>query len=76
VTQAAVVGRPDERHGEEIVAVVAISPGASVTEADLIDYARERIGRHKYPRAIRIVPTVPLTSVGKTDRKAVRQLLA
>ena len=32
VTQAAVVGQPDERHGEEIVAVVAVSPGASVTE--------------------------------------------
>ena len=76
VTQAAVVGRPDERHGEEIVAVVAVNPGASVTETALIDYARERIGRHKYPRAIRIVPAVPLTSVGKTDRKAVRQLLA
>jgi long-chain acyl-CoA synthetase len=76
VTQAAVVGRPDERQGEEIVAIVAVNPGASVTEADLIDYARERIGRHKYPRAIRVVPAVPLTSVGKTDRKAVRQLLS
>ncbi len=76
VTQAAVVGRPDERHGEEIVAVVALAPEAEVTGPELVDYARERLGRYKYPRAIRIVPAVPLTSVGKTDRKAVRQLLA
>jgi long-chain acyl-CoA synthetase len=76
VTQAAVVGQPDERHGEEIVAVVAVTPAADVTEQDLIDYARERVGRHKYPRAIRVVAAVPLTSVGKTDRKAVRRLVA
>ena len=76
VTQAAVVGQPDERHGEEIVAVVALAPEATVTGPELVDYARERLGRHKYPRAIRVVPTVPLTSVGKTDRKAVRRLLA
>jgi long-chain acyl-CoA synthetase len=76
VTHAAVVGQPDKRHGEEIVAVVAVSPGARVTAAELVDYARERVGRYKYPRAIRIVPSVPLTSVGKTDRKAVRQLIA
>ena len=75
VTQAAVVGQPDERHGEEIVAAVAVSPEANVTEQELIDYARERVGRHKYPRAIRIVAAVPLTSVGKTDRKAVRRLI-
>jgi long-chain acyl-CoA synthetase len=76
VTQAAVVGQPDERHGEEIVAVVAVVPGARVTGPELVDYARERLGRHKYPRAIRIVESVPLTSVGKTDRKAVRELLS
>jgi long-chain acyl-CoA synthetase len=75
VTQAAVVGQPHERHGEEIVAVVAVSPEANVTEQELIDYARERVGRHKYPRAVRIVAAVPLTSVGKTDRKAVRRLI-
>jgi len=76
VTQAAVVGQPDERHGEEIVAVVALTPEAKVTGPELVGYARERLGRYKYPRAIRVVPAVPLTSVGKTDRKAVRQLLA
>ena len=76
VTQAAVVGQPDELHGEEIVAVVALTPDATVTGPELVDYAREKLGRYKYPRAIRVVDAVPLTSVGKTDRKAVRRLIA
>jgi long-chain acyl-CoA synthetase len=70
------VCHPHPPHGEEIVAVVAVTPDAKVTGPELVDYARERLGRHTYPRAIRIVPAVPLTSVGKTDRKAVRRLLA
>jgi long-chain acyl-CoA synthetase len=76
VTQAAAVGQPDDVHGEEVVAVVTVVPGATVTSEDLVAYARERIGRTKYPRIVRIVDAVPLTSVGKTDRKAVRALLA
>ena len=75
VTSAAVVGRPDPERGEEVVAVVAVVPGSSLTEADVIEWARGRLAAHKYPREIRIVDAVPLTSVGKTDRKAVRALV-
>ncbi len=75
VHQAAVVGRPDPVHGEEVVAVVALAAGSDVTPSDLVAYARGLLGRTKYPREVRIVDTVPLTSVGKTDRKAVRRLL-
>jgi long-chain acyl-CoA synthetase len=76
VTSVAVVGRPDAERGEEVVAVVAVDPSAGLTEDDLIAYAKTRLAAHKYPREIRIVDAVPLTSVGKTDRKAVRALLA
>jgi long-chain acyl-CoA synthetase len=76
VTQAAVVGRPDPQHGEEVVAVVALRPGAEVTGDQLVAWSREHLSRHKYPREVRVLPSVPLTSVGKTDRKAVRGLLA
>ena len=75
VQQAAVVGRPDPVHGEEVVAVVALTAGSAVTQAELVAYARGLLGRTKYPREVRIVDAVPLTSVGKTDRKAVRRLL-
>ncbi|MGB8649465.1 MAG: AMP-binding protein [Mycobacteriales bacterium] len=76
VTQAAVVGRPDEASGEEVVAVVALRPGAQVTGEDLVAWSRGHLSAYKYPREVRVLDAVPLTSVGKTDRKTVRQLLS
>jgi long-chain acyl-CoA synthetase len=73
VTQAGVVGRPDPRLGEEIVAYVALYPDAEATPAELTEYARQHLAAHKYPREITIVPAVPLTSVGKLDRKKLRE---
>ena len=75
VALAGVVGRPDERHGEEVVAFVALRDGGDVTAEDLLAFAKERIGGYKYPREVRIVPDVPLTAVGKVDRKALRELV-
>jgi len=72
VAMAAVVGRPDSRLGEEVVGFVSLNAGAEVAEADLIAHARERLGAHKYPREVHIVDAVPLTSVGKLDRKRLR----
>jgi long-chain acyl-CoA synthetase len=76
IIQAAVVGRPDEESGEEVVAVVAVRPGSSVTGADIVAWASTRLTKYKYPREVRVVEAVPLTSIGKTDRKAVRKLFA
>ncbi len=72
VTLAAVIGRPDPRHGEEVVAFVSLREGAELSEPELIAWARERIGGYKYPREVHIVDSVPLTPVGKVDRKALR----
>jgi long-chain acyl-CoA synthetase len=76
VALAGVVGRPDVRLGEEIVAFVSLRPDAVVTAEELSGYAREHLGANKYPRQITIVPTIPLTSVGKLDRKKLRQWVA
>jgi long-chain acyl-CoA synthetase len=75
VAQAAVVGRPDPRLGEEVVGFVALREGASVTGDELVAHAREQLAATKYPREIRIVPAIPLTSVGKLDRKRLRTLI-
>jgi long-chain acyl-CoA synthetase len=72
VALAGVVGRPHPRHGEEVVAFVSLHSGVEVTSAELIAWARERIGGYKYPREVHVVDSVPLTPVGKTDRKALR----
>jgi long-chain acyl-CoA synthetase len=74
VVAAAVVGRPDPKVGEEVVAFVQL--GAEAAPEDLVAFAKERLGAHKYPREVRVVDAIPLTSVMKTDRKALRAQLA
>ena len=72
----AVVGRPDALHGEEVVAFVQLVAGSTLTGEDVVTYGRSVLSTYKYPREAHVVEKVPLTSVGKTDRKAVRALLA
>jgi len=70
-----VVGRPDERRGEEVVAFVALTAPRAISAEALIEWARRRIGGYKYPREVHIIDAMPLTAVGKLDRKALRRLL-
>jgi long-chain acyl-CoA synthetase len=70
VAAAGVVGRPDQAHGEEVVAFVEVRE--PVPPEDLVAWAKERIGGYKYPREVHVVPSIPLTPVGKIDRKALR----
>ncbi|MCW2542901.1 MAG: acyl-CoA synthetase [Frankiales bacterium] len=76
VAAAAVVGKPDPKLGEEVVAFVQLTPGATVTTDELIALGKERLGAYKYPREVRVIEAIPLTSVMKTDRKALRATLA
>ena len=72
VAGAGVVGRPDDRHGEEVVAFVSLREPGEVSAEELVEWARERIGGYKYPREVHLVEAMPLTAVGKLDRKALR----
>jgi long-chain acyl-CoA synthetase len=76
VAMAGVVGRPDERLGEEIVAFVSLRPDGQATPAEITAFTRERLAAHKYPREVNIVAAIPLTSVGKLDRKTLRRQAA
>jgi long-chain acyl-CoA synthetase len=72
VTAAAVVGRPDPKVGEEVVAFVSLAPGSELTPEALVEFTKQHVSAAKYPREIRVVDAIPLTSVLKTDRKALR----
>jgi long-chain acyl-CoA synthetase len=76
VAAAAVVGRPDPRLGEEVVAFVALRDGGGSSVEDLLGFARERLAATTCPRDIRIVHDIPLTAVGKVDRKRLRAQVA
>ena len=76
VRLAACVGKADPERGEEVVAAVQLAPGHEVTGAELVDFAKARLATYKYPREVIVLDAVPLTSVGKINRKAVRDLFA
>lgn len=73
VAVCAVVGRPDAATGEEVVAFVQPVAGSAITPEQLVEFAREHLSAVKYPREVRLIGALPLTSVGKLDRKALRR---
>jgi long-chain acyl-CoA synthetase len=75
VALAGVVGKPDAVKGEEVVAFVQLNAGHETTPEELIEFAKGKLGKYKYPREVRIVDSVPLTPVFKIDRKKLRASL-
>ncbi len=72
VVQAVVVGTPDEKWGEQVTAVIVLRPNSQVTEEDLIALVKEHKGSVVAPKRVIFRDTIPVTSLGKIDRKALR----
>jgi 3-oxocholest-4-en-26-oate---CoA ligase len=73
VTDASVVGVPDETWGERVVAVVA-TPDETLTERELQDAVRLRLAGYKVPRVILLLPALPRTPTGKLELAQIRRL--
>jgi long-chain acyl-CoA synthetase len=65
VDEAAVVGIPDDRLGEEVLAFVALRAGAVVTADELITYCRDHLAGYKYPRVVDLRARLPKSATGK-----------
>jgi 3-oxocholest-4-en-26-oate---CoA ligase len=67
VRDAMVVGAPDQRWGSRIVAVVALRPGAQLTDEEARSYVGERLADHKRPRELVVVDELKRSPSGKAD---------
>jgi acyl-CoA synthetase (AMP-forming)/AMP-acid ligase II len=67
VFDAAVVGTPHERWGQQVTALVQLREGATATEDDLREHTRGLISSYKAPKRFLLVTEVPRTPVGKID---------
>jgi acyl-CoA synthetase (AMP-forming)/AMP-acid ligase II len=73
VGDALVVGVPDERWGERVVAVVQPNPGTEPTLDELKDFCRERVAGYKIPRSLVLVDAILRSPAGKPDYAWARQ---
>ena len=72
ILEAAVVARPDEQWGETPCAFVALKPGSSISEGELITFCREHLAGFKVPKTI-IFQELPKTSTGKIRKNILRE---
>jgi fatty-acyl-CoA synthase len=73
VADVQVVGVPDERFGEELMAWVIVRAGATVTEEELRAYCKGQIAHYKIPRYVKLVDSFPMTVTGKVQKFKMRE---
>jgi acyl-CoA synthetase (AMP-forming)/AMP-acid ligase II len=77
VKDVAVIGLPDEKWGERVHAVVVLQDGATATEAELLEWCKERVAGYKRPRSLSFMreQDMPRTATGKVLHRDLRARL-
>ena len=73
VADVVVAGRPSERWGQEVVAVVALAQGLNADAQELINHAANSIARYKLPKAVVFRPAIERSPAGKADYRWARE---
>jgi len=73
IEQAAVVGVPDPKYGEELCAWIKLKDGAEVSEGDIREFCRRQLAHYKVPRYVRFVSAFPQTVTGKIQKFKIRK---
>ena len=72
VQDCAVIGLPDEKWGERVVAVLQPKPGAAVDAREVQAFVKERIGSVKAPKQVEVWPDLPRSKIGKVLKPEIR----
>jgi fatty-acyl-CoA synthase len=73
IADVQVIGVPDERYGEELMAWVVTREGATLTADGVRDFCRDRIAHYKIPRYVKLVDSFPMTVTGKVQKYKMRE---
>lgn len=73
VRDVCVIGVPHEKWGEEVKAIVVLYKDKPVTEEELIKFVKEKKGSLAAPKTVEFWESIPLTNLGKHDKKAIRE---
>ncbi len=73
VRDVQVIGVPDKRYGEEVLACVILKDDETATEEEMIDFVRDGLSRFKSPRYVRFVDSFPMTASGKIQKYKMRE---
>lgn len=74
VSEVQVIGVPDEKYGEEVMAWIKLKQGESATEEEIKAYCQGRIAHYKIPRYIKFTESFPMTVTGKIRKVEMRQM--
>lgn len=75
VGEVAVIGIPDEKYGEEIMAFIVPAPGQQIDEGGLIEFAKSRMTPYKAPSRVQFIDGLPKSLVGKVLKKELRKFV-
>ena len=74
IKEAAVIGKPDPRKGEQAVAFVTLNEGMTLDEKTLLAFIREKLADYKVPRKVIVLPTLPRNATGKILKTELRHI--
>jgi long-chain acyl-CoA synthetase len=75
VLEAAVVGVPDPKWGETVLAVLTCAPGTELTVEEVREFAGRHLARYKLPTRVQVVEQLPRNASGKLDKRELRRLV-
>lgn len=76
VSLTAVIGVPDAKQGEEVMAFVVLKEGSGVTEKEIMEWSKKQMAAYKYPRMVEIRKNLPMTATGKILKKDLKSEVA